>query len=125
MRHAFDTSNAPAPSAGYSQVVQIGNVIWTAGQAGLDPQTRELVSPDIEGQTEQTFRNLEAVLKAAGTGLEHVIRVGVFLSDLSSRERMNAKYAEVFGDPPPARTTVGAVLPPGMLIEVDAMAVLY
>lgn len=122
-RRAFTTPDAPAPSAGYSQVVRVGDVIWTAGQAGLDPATRRFVSSDIEGQTIQALRNLEAVLAAAGASLDRVVRVGVFLSDLDLRPGMNSAYAGFFGEPAPARTTVGVTLPEGMLIEVDAMAV--
>lgn len=122
-RQAFVADDAPAPSAGYSQVVKVGNVVWAAGQAGLDPRTREYVAADIEGQTQQALKNLEAVLAAAGARLDQVVRVGVFLASLEDRRRMNAVYDSFFGNPPPARTTVGAVLPDGMRIELDAMAV--
>ena len=122
-RQAFTTADAPRPSAAYSQVVRVGNVIYTAGQAGLDPNTREFVSAEIEGQTVQALRNLQAALEAAGVNLSQVARVGVFLADLSLRAQMNAAYEGFFGEPAPARTTVGVDLPDGMLVEIDAVAV--
>src|SRR5690606_3574431 len=123
-RRIFATADAPQPSGGYSQAVRIGNLVWAAGQGGFDPTTRKLVGDDIESQTEQTMRNLEAVLVAAGAGLDDVVRVGVFISDLDLRSRMNVVYAPFFGENPPARTTVGVDLPAGLLVEIDAMAVL-
>lgn len=121
-REAFITHGAPQPSGDYSQVVKLGQIVWAAGQAGLHPETRQYVSTEIEGQTIQALKNLEAVLSAAGAGLHQVIRVGVFLASLDDRSRMNTVYQGFFGQPAPARTTVGATLPEGMLIEVDAMA---
>lgn len=122
-RQSFTSVEAPAPSAAYSQVAQVGNVAWAAGQAGLDPVTRQFVSDDIAGQTRQALHNLRVALAGAGITLERVVRVGVYLADLDDRAAMNSVYEGFFGDPPPARTTVGASLPPGMLVEIDAMAI--
>lgn len=122
-RVAYRTGEAPSASGAYSQAVQIGDVVWVAGQAGLDPKTRQFVGNDIQAQCHQTLRNLAAVLESAGLTLDDVVRVGVFLADLGERSLMNDVYRQYFTDPFPARTTVGAQLPDGMRIEIDAMAV--
>lgn len=122
-RTGYSAPGTAMPSADYSPAARVGNIVWTAGQAGKDPATGELVSDDIAGQTRQTLINIATALEGAGVGLDQVVRVGIFLANLDDRAEMNKVYEGFFGSPPPARTTVGATLPPGMLIEVDVMAV--
>lgn len=114
----------PAPIGPYSPGMLFERLVFVSGQGATDPSTGELVGPDVESQTEQVFRNLEAILKAAGSDLSRVLRCGVFLVDLRDFEQMNRVYARVFGDHRPARTTVQvASLPdPGLRVEIDAIA---
>jgi len=100
-----------------------GRLVFVSGQGATDPATGQLVGRDIEAQTEQVLRNVEAILHAAGSSLQHVLRCGVFLVDMSEFARMNAVYARMFGDHRPARTTVQvAALPQdGLRVEIDAI----
>jgi 2-iminobutanoate/2-iminopropanoate deaminase len=102
----------------------LDRLVIVSGQGATDPATGTLVGADVATQTEQVFRNMEAILKAAGSDLSRVLRCGVFLVDLRDFEAMNAVYARVFGDHRPARTTVQvAALPdPGLRVEIDAIA---
>jgi len=101
----------------------VGHLIFTAGQLGLVPETRQLAGSDIESQTRQALENLRAILEAAGSCLRHVVKTTVFLTDLSEWPRMNAIYAEFFPDRPPARSAVGvAALPMGARVEIEAVA---
>jgi reactive intermediate/imine deaminase len=122
---AVQTDAAPAPVGPYSQAVVHAGVVYCSGQIPLDPATGELVAGDIEAQTRQVFANLRAVLEAAGSSLDRVVRAGVYLADLSLFPRVNAVYAEYFdGDPTPARSTIqAAALPLGVAIEIDAIAI--
>lgn len=108
----------------YSQAVVHDGWIFVSGQIPLDPATGELVEGDVEAQAERAFANLAAVLAAAGASPTDVVRVAVYLTDLSEFARVNEVYARWFaGDPPPARTALGlAALPKGARIEVDAVA---
>lgn len=114
----------PAPIGPYSPGMLFERLVFVSGQGATDPSTGRLVGSDVESQTEQVFRNMEAILKAAGTDLSRVLRCGVFLVDLRDFEQMNGVYARVFGDHRPARTTVQvASLPdPGLRVEIDAIA---
>ena len=123
-RRAGSTDRAPRPAGPYSQSVRIGNVVHAAGQGADDPATGRLAGEDIETQTRQCLRNLEAVLQAGGATLDDVIRCGVFLVDQADFEGMNTVYRDVFGDPFPARTTVSVGLPGELRVEIDALAVL-
>jgi len=102
----------------------LDRLVLVSGQGATDPATGRLAGADVESQTRQVFRNMEAILKAAGTDLSRVLRCGVFLVDLRDFEAMNRVYAEVFGDHRPARTTVQvASLPdPGLRVEIDCIA---
>lgn len=117
--------NLPSPVGPYSPGLVVGNLVFVSGQSGREPGTGN-VAPDVEAQTEQVFRNIAAILEAAGSGLAHVVRCGVFLVDMGEFQKMNAVYARVFGDHRPARTTVGVSgLPgPGLRVEIDAVAVI-
>lgn len=119
----IQTEQAPKAIGPYVQAVGIGNLIFTAGQIGLNPQTGELVSDDIESQTRQALTNLKHILEAAGSGLNYVVKTTVFLQDMAEFPRMNAIYAEFFPENPPARSTVAvAALPRGARVEVEAIA---
>jgi 2-iminobutanoate/2-iminopropanoate deaminase len=115
----------PTPAGPYSPGVIAGNLVFVSGQAGRDPATGVL--PDgVEAQTEQALRNVDAILRAAGSGLPHVVRCGVFLVDIAEFPRMNGVYARMFGDHRPARTTVEVSDLPGagLRVEIDAVAVI-
>jgi 2-iminobutanoate/2-iminopropanoate deaminase len=113
----------PPPAGPYSPATVAGNLVFVSGQAGRDPRTLQTPA-DIEAQTEQALRNVEAILQAAGSSLRHVLRCGVFLVDIGEFPRMNAVYARMFGDHRPARTTVevSALPGPGLRVEIDAVA---
>jgi reactive intermediate/imine deaminase len=117
------TDQAPQPVASYSQAVRVGTIVSVAGQGGFDSATGQLAGPDVGTQTIQTFKNIEAALSACGVTLDDVIRVDVYLATLSDFAAMNERYAEVFAAPYPTRTTVGVELPPGMKVEITALAV--
>ncbi len=119
------TENAPRAIGPYSQAVRIEDLVFTAGQIGLDPATMELVGGGIEAQTRQVLTNLKNVLEAAGSGLNYVVKTTVFLKDMADFAAMNAIYAEFFGENPPARSTVAvAALPKGALVEIECVALL-
>lgn len=116
----------PEPVGPYSPGMIFDRLVIVSGQGATDPATGRLAGPDVETQTEQVFRNLEAILHAAGTDLSHVLRCGVFLVDMRDFPAMNAVYARVFGEHRPARTTVQVASLPnvGLRVEIDAMAYL-
>jgi 2-iminobutanoate/2-iminopropanoate deaminase len=119
------TDKAPAAIGPYSQAVRIETLVYTAGQVGLDPASKELVSGGIEAQTRQVLTNLKHVLEAAGSGLNYVIKSTVFLRDMSDFAAMNQIYAEFFPENPPARSTVAvAGLPKDALVEIETVALL-
>jgi 2-iminobutanoate/2-iminopropanoate deaminase len=118
-------ANLPSPVGPYSPGIATGNLVFVSGQAGRDPATGQIAA-DVEAQTEQTLKNIAAILEAAGSGLSHVIRCGVFLLDIGDFQKMNGIYARMFGGHRPARTTVQvAALPePRLLVEIDAVAII-
>jgi 2-iminobutanoate/2-iminopropanoate deaminase len=109
------------PDFPYSPGVVSGDLVYTAGQVAND-ENGKIVSDEIEAQTRRVFDNLRAVLKAAGCDLSDVIKVNGYLTDLSNFAVYNNVYREYFSEPYPARTTVGAPLAPGYLVEVEAVA---
>ncbi|MEM9177844.1 MAG: RidA family protein [Myxococcota bacterium] len=123
-RQEIRTEDAPAPVGPYSQAIRAGDVVYASGQIPLDPATGEKVEGEIEDEARQVLANLEAVLEAAGSGMDRVVKATVYLTDLSLFPRVNAVYAEAFDvDPAPARVTVGvAALPLGAQVEIDAVA---
>jgi 2-iminobutanoate/2-iminopropanoate deaminase len=122
-REIVSTDKAPAAVGPYSQGVRTGGFIFTAGQLGLVPGTKDFAGSDIESQTRQALQNLEAVLKAGGSCLCHVVKTTVFLADMGEFARMNAVYAEFFAQSPPARSAVqAAALPLGGRVEIEAVA---
>ncbi|NYH78382.1 reactive intermediate/imine deaminase [Actinopolyspora biskrensis] len=120
------TPNAPRPPAGVplSQAVRKGNLVQVSGQTGVDPTTGEPVSGSVAEQTEQALRNVFAILDEAGSGPGDVLMLRVYLTDVAHFAEMNETYARVVGEPYPARTTVYVGLPPALLVEIDALAVL-
>jgi 2-iminobutanoate/2-iminopropanoate deaminase len=116
--------NLPAPAGPYSPAMTFERLIFVSGQAAIDPATGRVAGSDIERQTEQCLKNVQAILAAAGTSLQHVLRCGVFLIDMRDFQKMNAVYARMFADHRPARTTVQVAALPGegLLIEIDAVA---
>jgi len=122
-RTGFISDEVPSPAGPYSHAVRIGNIVAIAGQAGIDPTTGEVVSDNIEEQTERTFENLANALAAAGASLDDVIQTRVFLADGEDFAAMNAVYERYFTAPYPARTTVGVHLLMGLLVEIDVLAV--
>lgn len=113
----------PTPVGPYSPGMAVGDLVFVSGQAGRDPRTGT-VAPDVEAQTEQALRNVETILRAAGSSLAHVVRCGVFLVDMKEFQKMNGVYARVFGAHRPARTTVEVSGLPGegLRVEIDAVA---
>ena len=118
---AITATGAPAPGGPYSPALQIGDWVLLAGQGGADPGTGQL-GDTIEEQTEQTLRNIATLLDAAGCTLDDVVSSLVHLADLSHFARFNAVYGPHFADPKPVRTTVGAQLLHGMLVEITVVA---
>lgn len=124
-RTVVTTSEAPTPAAGIplSQGVRKGNTIQVSGQTAVHPETSKPVEGGVAEQTEQALRNVFAILRAGGAGPEDVLMLRVYLTDVAHFTEMNETYARVVGEPFPARTTVYVGLPPGLLVEVDALAV--
>ena len=117
-------ANLPKPGGPYSLATVFDRLVFVSGQGAKDPRTDQLVGSDIESQTEQCLKNVQAILEAAGSSLQHVLRCGVFLTDISEFQKMNAVYSRAFGEHRPARTTIQAVaLPaPGLRVEIDCIA---
>jgi 2-iminobutanoate/2-iminopropanoate deaminase len=119
------TDQAPPPIGPYSQAQRVGDLLYTAGQVGLDPASGNLVEGGIEAQTRQVLRNLEAVLAAGGSSLAEVVKTTVFMADLGEFNQMNAVYAESFSGNPPARSTVQvAALPKAARVEIECVALI-
>lgn len=120
----IQTNGAPAAIGTYSQAVKVGNTVYLSGQIGLDPQSMQLVD-GIEAQVHRVFQNLQAVCEAAGGSLADIVKINIFLTDLSHFALVNTIMAEYFGQPYPARAAVGvASLPRNALAEADAVMVL-
>ena len=119
------TDQAPKAIGPYSAGVIAGQFIYTAGQAGLNPQTGQLVSGGIEAETRQTFTNLQNILEAGGSSLAQVVKTTVFLRDMADFAAMNLVYAGFFTEIPPARSTIqAAALPMGAVVEIEAVAII-
>ena len=119
----ISTEKAPRAIGPYSQAIETGGLLFTAGQIGLDPATMKIVEGGIEKQTARVFDNLEAVLGEARLGLDDVVKTTVFLTTMANFQPMNAVYAQRFGEHRPARSTVAAAeLPAGALVEIDMVA---
>lgn len=123
MIRTIQTSHAPAAIGPYSQAKVVGNLLFTAGQIPLVPETMEMVTGGIEAQTERVLQNLDAVLREAGTGWDRVVKTTVFLTDLADFAAFNAVYEQHLGSAKPARSTVQvAALPKGAKVEIELIA---
>jgi 2-iminobutanoate/2-iminopropanoate deaminase len=120
-REAIQPPDVATPKAPYSPVVVSGDHVFTAGQVAFDANG-DLVGSDIESQTRRALENVRASLAAAGCGLDDVVKVNAYLVDLADFDGYHAVYREFFAAPYPARTTVQAGLPPGLLVEIEAVA---
>ena len=119
------TENAPGAIGPYSQAVKAGEFVFVSGQIPIDPKTGNFISEDVAEQTEQVFKNLSAVLEAAGSSLKNVVKTTVFLADMNDFARMNEVYARYFTENYPARATVQAArLPKDARVEIEAIALL-
>ncbi|HYK10788.1 MAG TPA: RidA family protein [Gemmatimonadales bacterium] len=117
------TDQAPGAIGPYSQAIIANGFVYTAGQVGFDPRKMEIVGTTVGDQTEQVMKNLAAVLKAAGSGLDRVVKTTVFLADMADFQAMNEVYAKHFGNHKPARSTVAAAgLPRNARVEIEVVA---
>ncbi len=125
MKETISTEKAPGAIGPYSQAVKTGNMVFCSGQIPIDPTTGEFVSNNVAEQTHQVLTNLGAVLEAAGTSLNNVVKTTVFLADMNDFTAMNEIYAKFFSDNKPARATVQAArLPRDARVEIDCIAVI-
>jgi 2-iminobutanoate/2-iminopropanoate deaminase len=123
VREEVSTPAAPAAIGPYSQAIKAGHLLFLSGQIPLDPATGNLVDGDVEAQTWQVFKNIEAILKAAGTSFDGVVTATVYLADMNDFARVNAIYATYFSSPAPARATVQvARLPKDCRVEIQVIA---
>jgi reactive intermediate/imine deaminase len=121
----ISTANAPSAIGTYSQAAQVGNTVWVSGQIALDPQTQALVTGGIEAEAHQVFKNVKAIVTAAGAGMDDVVKATVFLTDLGNFALVNKIMAEYFREPYPARAALGvSALPRGAQIEVECIVAL-
>lgn len=124
MKEIISTDKAPGAIGPYSQAIKANGMVFCSGQIPIDPATGEFVSSEIVEQTEQVFKNLIAVLEAAGTSLENVVKATVFLADMADFAAMNDVYARYFSETKPARATVQAArLPRDARVEIECIAV--
>lgn len=122
MKTLISSEDAPPAVGPYSAGLAVGEWIFLSGQGGFDPKTSKMISDDVAEQTEQTFRNIEVLLRAAGASLDNVVSCLVHLTDLSQYAAFNAIYEERFPGVKPVRTTVRADLVAGMLVEITVIA---
>ena len=123
MRDVISTNDGPKAIGPYSQAIRASGFVFVSGQVALDPVTNTLVTGDIAFQTDRVLKNLEGILKAAGTGLQKVVKSTVFLKNMNDFAAMNEVYGRYFPSAPPARSTVEvARLPKDVLVEIDVIA---
>jgi 2-iminobutanoate/2-iminopropanoate deaminase len=123
MGQVIHSKKAPQAVGPYSQAIREGNLVFTSGQIGIDPQTGKMVEGGIREQAHQVLANLRAVLQAAGTDLAHVVKSTCFLSDINNFNKFNEVYSEYFPDDPPARSAFQvAALPLGAMVEIEMVA---
>lgn len=116
--------DAPPPIGPYSQAIKAGDFVFCAGQTARDPVTNKLIEGDVSAQTDRVLKNISAVLTAAGTDLNHVVKTTVYLKNMGDFNAMNEVYGKYFKDSPPARATVGvAALPVDALVEIEVVAI--
>jgi 2-iminobutanoate/2-iminopropanoate deaminase len=123
MRNAVVTAQAPQPVGPYSQGIIEGDFIFVAGQGPINPQTGQRELGDVRSETKRVFENIRAILQAAGSSLDHVLKCNVYLRDINDFAAMNEVYATFFTTPFPARTTIQAgALPGGIAVEIEVIA---
>jgi len=123
MREVVETEHAPAAIGPYSQAIRAGGFVFTSGQIAIDPATQQVIAGDVAAQTVRVLENLAAILEAAGTSMDKVVRCTVFLKDMGDFKAMNEVYGKYFNEAPPARSTVEvARLPKDVLVEIDVVA---
>ncbi len=123
MREVISTKDGPQAIGPYSQAIRANGFVFVSGQVAIDPTTQQVVGGDLAAQTERVMKNLSAILKAAGSGLEKVVRSTVFLKNIGDFAAMNEVYGKYFSSAPPARSTVEvARLPKDVLVEIDVIA---
>ncbi|HEX4485142.1 MAG TPA: RidA family protein [Terriglobales bacterium] len=123
MREVIATDNGPKAIGPYSQAIKANGFIFVSGQVAIDPATQQVIDGDVAAQTERVMKNLAGILKAAGSGLEKVVKSGVFLKKMGDFAAMNEVYGKHFSSAPPARSTVEvARLPKDVLVEIDVIA---
>lgn len=123
MREAITTDGAPAAAGPYSQAVRAGDLVFTAGQLGLDPATGEFAGDDVAGQAERALENLRAILEAAGSGMDRLVKVTVYLAEIGDWPAVNEVYARLVPEPFPARSAFAVRdLPKAARVEIEAIA---
>jgi 2-iminobutanoate/2-iminopropanoate deaminase len=123
MREVIATNDAPKAIGPYSQAIRANGLIFVSGQTPIDPATQQLISGNVGEQTERVLRNIEAILKQAGSSMAKIVRCGVFLKDMNDFSAMNEVYGKFFPNDPPARSTIQAArLPKDCQVEIDAIA---
>ncbi|HEU5324726.1 MAG TPA: RidA family protein [Candidatus Limnocylindria bacterium] len=123
-REAIHTDAAPAAAGPYSQAIRANGFVYTAGQLGLDPATGELAGADVAAQAERALQSLAAILDAAGSGMDRLVKVTVFLADIGDWPAVNEVYGRLVPEPYPARSAFAVRdLPKGALVEIEAVAV--
>ena len=123
MRDVIATKDAPQAIGPYSQAIRANGFVFVSGQVAIDPSTQQVINGDVAAQTDRVLKNLSAILKGAGTGLEKVVRSTVFLKNMGDFAAMNEIYGRYFSSAPPARSTVEvARLPKNVLVEIDMIA---
>lgn len=123
MREVVATKEAPQAIGPYSQAIRANGFVFVSGQVAIDPATQQLISGDVTAQTERVLKNIAGILKAAGSGMEKVVRSTVFLKNMSEFGAMNEVYGRFFSAAPPARSTVEAArLPKDVSVEIDVIA---
>ena len=125
MREAISTDGAPAAAGPYSQAIRAGALVFTAGQLGLDPASGQFAADDVAGQAERALHNLAAILDAAGSGLDRLVKVTVYLADIDDWPAVNEVYARMVPEPFPARSAFAVKdLPKAARVEIEAIATL-
>ena len=123
MREVISTDAAPAAAGPYSQAIRAGELVFTAGQLGIDPGTGELAGDDVQVQADRALANVRAILEAAGSGLDHLVKVTVYLADIADWPAVNEVYAREVPQPFPARSAFAVRdLPKGARVEIEAVA---
>ena len=123
MKEVVSRTDVPSPALPFSAGIKANGFVFTAGQVGTDPRTGQLAGPDVGAQTRQAIDNLRAILEAAGSSLERLVKTTVFLADMGTFEAMNAVYRELIPEPRPGRSTIEARLArPELLVEIEGIA---